>query len=198
MFVRHSLALEIAGSFCLLASGLSGAFAAEPNKTKTVKAGEISLAIPEAWRQTDASNKFRLAQFAVPKVNGDADGGEYVVYYFEGAGGGIDDNIRRWVNQFRSKDRKLKITSGKCPHGDYVLVDLSGTWMKPVGPPIQQKTVETPHSRALSAILTVKDHGNYFLRLTGPQKTVSANADSFRAVIGADAKAEKVFKFAEE
>ena len=29
------------------------------------------------------------------------------------------------------------------------------------------------------------------LRLTGPEKTVTANADAFRAAFGADAKAEK-------
>ena len=46
-------------------------------------------------------------------------------------------------------------------------------------------------------ILTGKDQNNYFLRLTGPEKTVSANADALRAAIGADAKAEKAYALPE-
>ena len=78
-----------------------------------------------------------------------------------------------------------------------MLADLSGTWNKPIGPPIAQQTDEMPNARVLSVILTTKDQGNYFLRLTGPEKTVSANADALRAAIGADAKSEKAYALPE-
>ena len=71
-----------------------------------------------------------------------------------------------------------------------MFVDLQGTWKKPIGPMVQQKTQQMPNSRALSVILTTKE-GNYYLRLTGPEKTVSANTDAFRTAFGADAKTEK-------
>jgi gluconolactonase len=177
----------------------SCARAAEPAKTHTVTAGEVKLAVPESWPQKETTSRFRLAQFAVPKTGGDAEDAEFVVYYFgAGGGGNVDPNIHRWINQFQSQDRKVKLTSGKCPQGDYVLVDLHGTWKKPIGPPIQQKTVEMPNARVLSVILTVKDQGNYFLRLMGPEKTVSANADALRVAIGTDAKSEKDYKVSEE
>ena len=86
----------------------------------------------------------------------------------------------------------MKLTSGKCPQGDYVLVDLRGTWNKPIGPTIQQKTVEMPDARVLSVILTIKDQGNYFLRLTGPEKTVSANADALRRPSGPTPSRKKI------
>jgi gluconolactonase len=54
-----------------------------------------------------------------------------------------------------------------------------------------------PNARALSVILSTKD-GNYFLRLTGPEKTVSANADALRTAIGADAKSEKARPLTQE
>ena len=173
--------------------------AAEPAKTHTVTAGEIKLTIPESWQQQEPTTRMRLTQFAVPKVSGDTESGEFVVYYFGAGGGGtVDPNIHRWINEFQPQDRKVKLTSAKCPQGEYVLVDLRGTWKKPVGPRIQQKTVEMRDARVLSVILTVKDQGNYFLRLTGPKKTVSANADALRAAIGADAKSEKDYKVSEE
>jgi hypothetical protein len=178
--------------------GVSTISAAEPAKTRSVAAGDIKLTVPAAWKQKPASNLMRLAQFAVPKTVGDPEDAEFVVFFFPGAGGGADANVQRWIKQFQTKDRKVKVTSGKSPQGDYILVDQSGTWNKPVGRMIDQRTVEMPHARVLGFILTVKDQGNYFLRLTGPEKTVSANADAFRTVIGADAKSEKEYKLGEE
>jgi len=172
--------------------------AADPVKTRMVKAGEITLTVPDSWKQQPATNRFRLAEFTIPKVDGDTENGEFTVFSFGGDGGGVDANVQRWVKQFVSKDRKMKASSGKSPQGDYVLVDLSGTWMKPIGPPIQQRTVESPDSRFLGAILAVKNEGNYFLKLAGPTKTVAAQVDAFRAAIGADAKSEKEYKPAEE
>ncbi len=47
-----------------------------------------------------------------------------------------------------------------------------------------------PNASALSLILTTKD-GNYFLRLTAPEKPGAATVDALRATLGADAKSEK-------
>ncbi len=199
MRVRPLFALKLALLSAFAACVLPSAGAAEPAKTRTVTAGKITLTVPESWQQQDPTTRMRLTQFAVPKVNGDTENGEFVVYYFgAGSGGGVDANIHRWINQFQPRERKAKLTSGKCPQGEYVLVDLRGTWNKPIGPMIQQKTVETPDARVLGMILTVKDQGNYFLRLTGPQKTVSANADALRSAIGAAAKSEKDYKLPQE
>jgi hypothetical protein len=191
MSVRSRLAR--AAAFCLaglvLAYGLS-ANADDASATKTIKADELALKVPAAWREGKVTNNFRKAQLTVPKVEGDKEDAELIVYYFEGAGGGVDANIQRWAGTFQPKGRTIKVTSGKSPLGDYVLVDLQGTWNKPIGRMDQQKTVEMPNARVLSLILTTKD-GNYFLRLTGPEKTVSANADALRATVGADAKTEK-------
>lgn len=142
----------------------------------------------------EASSRFRLAQFSIPKVAGDPENAEFVVYFFgAGGGGGPEANLHRWIDQFQSHERKVKLTSGKSTQGEYILADVSGTWNKPVGPMIAQKTVEMPGARVVSVLLTGKDQSNYFLRLTGPEKTVSANVDALRTAIGADAKAEKAY-----
>ena len=140
-----------------------------------------------------------MAHFIVPKVSRDDEDAEFVVYFFgAGVGGAVDANLHRWIKQFLPHDRKLKLTSGKCPQGEYVVADLRGTWKKPMGTPVAQQNVEMPNARVVSVILTTKDQGNYFLRLTGPEKTVTANTDARRASIGADANSEKDYKLSEE
>ncbi len=178
----------------LLAYGMP-ARAAE--NTKKISAGDLSLTVPESWKKEPVSSQFRKAQMKVPKVEGDSEDADFVVYYFDGGGGGVDPNIERWVKSFQPAGRKTKATAGKAPQGEYVFLDLEGTWNKPVGPTVQQRTREMPNARALSVILTTKE-GNYFIRLTGPAKTVAANVDAFRASFGADAKSEKDRPLAQE
>jgi len=165
--------------------------------TKKISAGDLSLTVPENWKKEPVSSRFRKAQMKVPKVEGDSEDADFVVYYFDGGGGGVDPNIQRWVKSFQPAGRKTKATTGKAPQGEYVFLDLEGTWNKPVGPMVQQRTREMPNARALSVILTTKE-GNYFIRLTGPAKTVAANVDAFRASFGADAKSEKDRPLAQE
>jgi hypothetical protein len=198
MRIRPWLAFKIIVLSAIAASGLPRAGADEPAKTQAVTAGPIKLTVPETWKKKDTSNRFRLAQFTIPKAAGDPEDAEFVVFFFgAGGGGGPEANIQRWVNQFKSENRKQKLTSGKSSQGDYILADLSGTWNKPIGRPIDQKSVEMPNARVLSVILSGKDQNNYYLRLTGPEKTVSANVDALRAAIGADAKAEKDYTLPE-
>jgi gluconolactonase len=74
-----------------------------------------------------------------------------------------------------------------------VLVDVAGTYKKPIGPPIQQKTQRAPGNRMLGLILAKEGKGNYFLKLVGPEKTVTAAADDFRSSFGGSAAAEKPY-----
>ncbi len=155
-----------------------------------VKLRDLTLSIPGAWKQEEPKSKLRLAQFSIPATKGDKEAAELAVFNF-GAGGGIEANIQRWIGQFQPKGRTAKITTGTAPQGKYVFVDLSGTYKKPDGPPIRQKTVDTPGTRALSVILAIENKGLYFLKLVGPQKTVGGQADIFRAAFGGNAKDEK-------
>jgi len=192
--------LSLAAGFCLaalLAASGSQASAADAPATKKIKAGDLDLTVPETWEKQPVHSQFRKAQMKVPDVPGDKDETDFVVYYFEGGGGGVDANVERWIGSFLPTGRKVKVTSGKSPQGEYVFVDLSGSWKKPVGPMIRQQTQESPNSRALSVVLITKE-GPYFLRLTGPEKTVTANVDAFRAAFGADAKTEKERPVAKE
>ena len=199
MRVRPWLLLNLTVLSAMAAWCVSGVRAAEPAKTHTVTAGDIKLMIPEAWSQKETTSRFRLAQFSIPKTGDDKEDAEFIVFYFgAGGGGNVDPNIHRWIGQFHPQGRTVKLSSGKCPQGDYVLADIRGNWKKPIGPPIQQQTVEMPNARVISVVLTTKDQGNFFLQLRGPEKTVAASADALRAAIGASKGSEKAYKLSEE
>ena len=173
----------------LTAPALQGA-----EKTKKVAAKDIILNVPTSWKQSPASNNLRTAQFAIPKVEGDKDDAELVVYFFGGAGGGVNANLERWSGQFQPGGKKQKIYKGQSKQGEYYLLDITGVYNKPIGPPINRQTNPTPGYQMLADVLMIKDKGNYFLKLTGPQKTVAAAGQALRVAIDADIKKEAELK----
>jgi len=163
-------------------------------KTKKVVAKDITLNVPANWKQSPASNNLRTAQFALPAVDGDKDDAELVVYFFGGAGGGVNANLERWSGQFQPGGKKQKIYKGQSKQGEYYLLDITGVYNKPIGPPINRQTNPTPGYQMLAVVLMIKDKGNYFLKLTGPQKTVTAASKAIRVAIDADLKKEAELK----
>lgn len=167
----------------------------KPAKTNELKIKDLTLKVPATWKSAPPSNNLRLAQFEIPAVKGDKEAAELVVSSFGGTGGGVSANVSRWVGQFAGgKDRKVKVTQGESKDGKYIFVDLSGTYNKSIGPPFRRKTKAVPDSRMLGVILAIEGKAYYFLKLTGPNKTVSSVVDEFRASFGANAKDEKPFE----
>jgi gluconolactonase len=160
------------------------------DEAKDVKVGDITLKTPANWKQSDPTSRLRLAQFAIPAAEGDKDDAELAIFSF-GGGGGVKANIDRWIGQFAADGRKTKTTIGESKSGKYVVLEVEGTYNKPVGPPVLGKTEPTPDSRMLAVILAVEGKGNYFLKLTGPDKTVASASDALRTSFGGDAASEK-------
>lgn len=177
----------------LLLTAVIACSVAEAEDTKEVEVKAIKLEVPESWEQQPASNRLRLAEFAIKPAEGE-DAAEIVVYSFGGGGGGVPANVSRWVKQFEAEGREVKVTQGKAPVGEYVLVDISGTYNKPIGPPIRQQTKRTPDSRMLAAIIQVPGEGNYFLKMTGGKKTIAKQAENFRKSFKADKEKEKPYE----
>lgn len=163
------------------------------DEIKEANVGDITLKTPASWKQSKPSSNLRLAQFEIPPAEGDKEPAELAIFSF-GGGGGVQANVDRWIGQFYGDDRKSKVTSGKSDIGQYVVVDVTGTYKKPVGPPVLRKTEALKGARMLAVILAVEGKGNYFLKMTGEGATVSAAAKAFRASFGGDEEKEKVFE----
>ncbi|MDB4614117.1 hypothetical protein OAH18_00360 [bacterium] len=162
-------------------------------ETKKVTIKAIELDVPVTWTVKKSSSSMRLATYAVKPVEGETDEAELTVFNFPNQD--IKQNIKRWADQFSGPKRKSKTVKGKCPTGDYYLVNASGTFKKPKpgSPPFRRETVDAEGYRMLGVILPVKEKGMYFLKLTGPDKTVAAQMKLFRASFGGKKAGEKSF-----
>jgi len=162
----------------------------EPKKV-TLKA--LELTVPEGWTQEQPASSLRLGQFSVKPSEGDGEAGELSIFTFGGGGGTVQANVQRWIGQFAAEGRDVALKTGTGAQGPYFLVDVTGTFNKPIGPPIRRMTEAVDDYRMLAIILNIKDKGTYYLKLVGPKKTIGDHADEFREMIGADPKKEQEF-----
>ena len=168
---------------------------AAKDESKEVTFKAITLNVPSKWKQEEPSNNLRLGQFKLPPEEGDKPVTELVISAFGGDGGGVDQNFKRWVDQFTPDARKVKLTSGECKQGKYYVNDITGTYLQSTGGPFAGgKKTPMPGYRSISVVLAVPEKGVYFLRLTGPEKTVTAAAESFRKSFGGDATSEAEYE----
>jgi hypothetical protein len=160
-------------------------------KTKKVEAKDIALNVPENWKQKPQVRDPRIVEFEVPPAGDDKEAGEFVVFYFgERGAGGVEANVERWIGQFEEEGRKVKAVTGESTAGKYTFVDLTGTYNKSIGPPVAGKKKRLPGWRVLNAAIET-DAGPYYLKLDGPEKTVAAIENEFRAAFGGKKESEK-------
>ena len=138
---------------------------------------DMESQVPATWVVQEPSSGMRLAQFAVPGVDG-GEAAELVVYYFgPGQGGTLDANVERWASQFSGPDGAVEpeITEldGAFPA---TLVELSGSYARGVG---MGPTGDAQADRTLLAALVETPEGTLFPQLHGPADLVAAQRDGF-------------------
>jgi hypothetical protein len=139
-------------------------------------AGELHFKAPDGWMKEQTSSTMRVAQYKLPKAEGDPEDALLVVYYFGATqGGSVQANIDRWISQMQqpdgsaSKDKAktenltvngLKVTS----------VDVAGTYTAEMAPGTPSQRHDSDYRMRAAVVETPK--GNYFLKLVGPGKTM--------------------------
>lgn len=140
-------------------------------------AGEVSYKVPSGWTVEKPTSDMRLAQYKLPKAEGDAEDALLIVYYFgQGQGGTPEANIERWVNQVKQSDgspsKDKATTATMIVNGLQVsTVDVLGNYsggMSQDSAPKDSKSI----FRLRGAIIETPK-GSYFVKLTGPQQTVN-------------------------
>ena len=145
-------------------------------------AAGLTYAAPKDWKPVATSSSMRVAQFALPHAAGDSEDGELVLYYFGGSGGSVEANIERWVGQMQQPDGKASSSVAKretrTVNGLKVtLVDVSGTYVAEMMPGSTQRH-NSPNFRLRAAVIETAN-GPYFIKLTGPAKTLTAADKAF-------------------
>ena len=184
-------ALRVTAPNLLMLLMLAASEAHAADKTKEIKAGDLALKVPESWTAKPQVREPRVAELEIPAAEEGQEKGEYVVFYFGPQGaGGVAANITRWVNQFEAEGRKVRTVTGEATTGKYTLVDLTGTYKKPIGPPIRQQSKTLPGWRVMNVFVETKS-GPYFLKVDGPEKLIDAIEADFRASFGGKKESEK-------
>ena len=145
-------------------------------RSGTTASGDLHFKTPDRWVTEKSSSAMRVAQYKLPKAEGDSEDASLVLYYFGATQGGTAQaNIDRWISQMQqsdggsSKDKArtdtmtvngLKVTS----------VDVSGTYTAEMAP--GSGTFHNDANYRLRAAVVETPKGNYFVKLVGPAKTV--------------------------
>ena len=132
---------------------------------------------PAGWKASPPSSSMRKAQFLAPGKSGKT--AEIVFFYFgAGGAGGVKANIDRWMGQFKNAENKK--VEGKTVGGTKITyARATGTFMS--GRPFGPKTPKEGYA-LLGAIIEGKQ-GAIFVKMTGPESAVKANADKMRAMV---------------
>jgi hypothetical protein len=159
--MKHTRAGLLALSVALLLSGIL--FAAVEGSS-----GGLRWTLPARWTVA-AAKPMRVATYTIPGAAG-AEAGECGVFFFgTGQGGGIDENLQRWVGQFEGASAPKK--SEKTINGLKVhLIAVSGAYLSPSGPMMQSQGKKPGWS--LSGAIVEAPEGNVFFKCVGPTATV--------------------------
>ncbi|MEO1496589.1 MAG: hypothetical protein AAFV43_05505 [Planctomycetota bacterium] len=163
----------------LLCSGASTAFAHD----LTLARGRVVAKAPDAWEKVEPRSMMLEGEFAVAAPEGvDAAPARLTMM---AAGGSIDQNLQRWVGQFRGTEggadmSAADIKTSGAGETEVTTIDVAGTYMD--GPPRGPKEPKDGY-RLLGAIVPLSDGRAYFFKLVGPQSTIDAAADGFQSMI---------------
>jgi hypothetical protein len=141
----------------------------------TLLAAGLSFTAPDGWKRAPGSSSMRVAEFTLARAAGDTEDAQLIVYYFGGSGGSVDANITRWVAQMRQADGKpvadAKRVSRTVNGLTVTLVDVAGTYVAETAPGAAERH-NKPRFRLRAGIVDTPN-GPYFIKLTGPEKTVT-------------------------
>src|SRR5260221_3683190 len=177
--IKISVGVLLAISVASWACSRAGTVASAPSLGTEVPgqtSGDLHYKIPEGWVTGQPSSKMRVAQFKLPKADGDIEDAELVLYYFgANQGGTAQANIDRWISQIQQADgsssKDKSKTASLTVHGlKITTVDASGRYTAEMAPGSGKFYDNANYRLRPAGIETAK--GNYFLKLVGPVKTV--------------------------
>jgi hypothetical protein len=139
-------------------------------------AAGLIFTAPEGWKPAPPASSMRVAEFTLPRAPGDSADAQLVVYYFGGSGGSVDANINRWIAQMHQTDGRpssaVAARESRTVNGLSVsLVDVSGTYIAEMSPGAGDHNNKMRFRLRAGVVETSK--GPYFIKLTGPEKTVA-------------------------
>jgi len=151
--------------------------ASNASPTNVPANGELTYKVPDGWITEKPTSAMRVAQYKLPKAEGDPEDGSLVLYYFGATqGGAVQANIDRWIGQMQQPDGSSSKDKAKTDNLTVnglkvTTVDLTGTFTAEMMPGSGDRHNNADYRLRGAVIETPK--GNYFAKLVGPSKTVA-------------------------
>jgi len=147
-----------------------------------VRFENLTLTAPKGWGRKAPQSTFILAEYVLPRVEGDKLDGRLTLSV---AAGTIEANIGRWKDQFGGNPEKSHQEKIDVNGMTVTLVDFSGDYNDQRGP--GAPAIKRPDFRMIAAIIPVGDQF-HFVKAVGPKKTIESHAEKIRAFIGSAKK----------
>ena|ERR1700683_5370586 len=150
-------------------------------------AATLKYTAPAGWTSKPPASSSRVAEFVLPRAEGDKDDASLVVYFFSATGGGsVQANVDRWISQMTQPDgrasKDVAKTSTMTVNGLKVSdVDVSGTYVAEMSPGAAEH-FNYPGWRLRAAVVETPG-GAYYIKVTGPAKTVAKWDEAYGAFL---------------
>jgi hypothetical protein len=184
LIVGLTLTIILSCWVCARTTATVGLNRAQQSGTNT--AGELHFKAPAGWVSEKPGSSMRVAQYRLPKTEGATDESEdasLVLYYFGARqAGSVQANVDRWIDQMQQPDAgssrdKAKIRTLIVKGLKVTTVDVSGTYTAEMSPGSSMH-YNKPGYRLRAAVVETPN-GAYYVKLVGPEKTVSRWDQSF-------------------
>jgi hypothetical protein len=172
---------------CWACGGQSVGVASGPQSKSAQSAvnasGELRYKAPDGWVIERTSSNMRVAQYKLPRADGDVEDASLVLYYFgSGQGGSVQANLDRWISQMQQPDGssskdKAKTETITISGLKATTVDVSGTYTAEMSPGSGDRRNDAGSRLRAAVIETPK--GSYYAKLIGPARTVERWNQSF-------------------
>lgn len=161
------------GALC--AAALSGLAA---QAQETVPAGPYTFTYDSPWKLKPVSSSMRVAELTYDHADEKLADVDVVFFHFAGGGGGTQANLDRWVKQFDGEpvsETSVEEFDGKKVH----YLQVKGTYLD--GPPFGGTKTPREGYMMLAAVVESAE-GSVFLKMTGPEDSVTAVKEAFKTL----------------
>lgn len=136
---------------------------------------DIGYDAPKAWASAPNPSPMRKATFKIPKQGGEPEDAELAI---SAASGGVEPNIKRWEGQFG--DAKAKTEKRTVNGLPVTVVEIKGKFAG--GGMMGAPSTPKDNQMLLGAVVDGGDR-QFFFKMTGGEKTVSAAKKDFDAFV---------------
>ena len=161
----------------------------EPAPTPVTVAG-VTFRPDKDWTNVGASG-MRQAEFVYGPRGEESDSATMTVYYFGPTqGGGIEDNLNRWIGQMSPVEGEPARTQFDVDGMTAHMVEVEGTYNSSMGGPMSGAS--EPHENyRMAAVVLETPEGNVFFKLTGPDQTAQEMIDDFKGMMATVSASEE-------